>query len=138
MVNLFTVEKIFDKNVILTYFTYFLGCPPWLSIDLWDANDTNVGNPWLKSACARVFCIKDSGTESANIEYVYTINACSESDYIRKVCIEDAYNVDNCIGGTNVNVIYNSAHKLSKSFIWYLKLLVELTSEILISFYSRL
>lgn len=136
--NLSTIERIFDGNTILTCSAYFPGCPPSFLTGLRGTEGANVGDPWLGGAYAGVFYIKSSGTKGADTEGVCTIGAYSGGACIRGVCIRGACDIGNYIGGTGIGGICGSAHKPSESSIWCSRLLVELTSEMLISSCLRL
>lgn len=134
MAYLSTVGRIFDRDVILTYFTYFSGCPPLFLTDIRDAKGANICNPWLESACVGVSYIKDSGTKDASTKDVCTVGACSKDACIRGNCIGGTCDIGHYISGASIGSICNSVDKLSKSSVWYLRLLVKSISQILVSF----
>lgn len=74
-----TTKQIFNKNIILTWFTSFSGCLSLLSTDIRVTKGTNIGNPWLKGAYARGFCIKSANTEDTGIR-----STCIRSTYVNK------------------------------------------------------
>lgn len=117
MANLFTIERIFDRDAILTYFAYFLSCSLSFSTHIRGVKHANIGNPWLGSTYAGVSCIKGSDTKDADIENVYTINTYFGGICIRDVFIKDACNMSNDIKGANIDSICGSAYKPSKSSI---------------------
>ncbi len=112
--NLFTVEKIFDENTILTCSAYFPDCLPSLSTDLRDAEGANIGDPCLEDAYTGVFYIKGSGIKGASTKSVCIVGACSGGACIRGVCIGGACDVGNCIRSADIGGICGSTYKLSE------------------------
>ncbi len=117
LTNLFTVERIFDRDAILTYFTYFPGCPASLSTGLRGAESANIGDPRLGGACAGVSCIKGFDSKGAGTEGVCTVGGCSGGACIRNNCIGSVCDMGNCIRSAGISSIYGSAHKPSKSSV---------------------
>lgn len=50
LINIFTIEKMTDKDVILICFRTFLSC---LLLSLFDAKNANIKDIYTKKACAR-------------------------------------------------------------------------------------
>lgn len=60
------IDKIFNKDIILTYSIYFLGCLLLLSKNRRNAKDANISGTSLKNIFVRDFYIK-----SASIRGIY-------------------------------------------------------------------
>ncbi len=114
MANLFTLEKIFDEDIILVYFIYFSSCLLLLLINVKGAKDANIGNSWLKGAYAKISYIKSSDTDDPNTKGIYIMGAYSGDVCIKSICIRGIYDMSNYIWSTGIGSIYSSAHKLNK------------------------
>lgn len=71
----------------MTYSTYFLNCLPSLLTNVKGAKGVNISNPWPKSAYARVFYIKSSGTKGTGTKDICVISVYSRGICIKGICI---------------------------------------------------
>lgn len=92
-----TIGNIFDGNIILTCFTYFLGYPPLLLTNITAAKNTDITGFWLGVSCVGYIC--------AGVSYFGGV-------YIKKANVRNIY-----ISNTNVSNICDSSYKSNKYFI---------------------
>lgn len=102
LANLSIIEKIFDENVILIYFVYFLGYLPSFLTDIISTKNTNIDSLYIRDIYIRSTSIVSSCTKSLLIRNIYagsaftctggtcTKNTCIRVTGIKNICVRDA------------------------------------------------
>lgn len=81
--NLFTIQQILNKGIILTYSGYFLGC---LQLCLIDTNNV----------------------KGVDVRGIYIGNACISDTFVESICIGVAYVGGVCVKDTSIKSVYSS------------------------------